>query len=169
MFSIFDNEIFTELCREETPSFAKSFKRLFLKGTVLLPISFISKSFEKEFLDDEESETDLSPLVITIARFKRNLSRSILVPNVLKPEEGSEITVSALFYFLDLQTRTGRRFFRTSGYKTILFLRNKNGMIRTVSVSWFGGGWCIIMSPARPTHLCRLLYRTPVELPAVSA
>lgn len=100
-------------------------------------IVYIGNNFEEWF------SADAKPKKVTFT-FKK-LEKSMSDSEILAELKSQEFTLDELAYIIQTSPDL-----LINGYTNIFYLRDKSGTLRTVSVHWGDGGWCV--SALEVTH-----------------
>lgn len=126
-------------------------------------ISFLGSNFEKWFLGKIEE-----PIQESILRYHKLIESSVDVPIIaeLGGETKAETTLAKIFALMEIQKNGEAGALFNNGYANIFYVRDVNGLLRTVLVRWDVDGWCVnAYSLGYPSRWCGG-YRVFSSLPA---
>ena len=128
------------------PATTKTFiaKEKFVRDTstsAKVKISGLGGNFTTWFLEDEgRVEAPITKTSIHSHRLKR-ASVDTLIIEEIGGETKAETTLTAIYSMMKKQPRGKKGFLLTDGWANIFYVRDKNGVLRAVSVDWNGDGW----------------------------
>ncbi len=123
------------------------------KRNAPVKISFLWNNFSEWFLTGN-SKTE-APIVEQTLRYYtlRKASHDGSIIDALGGAERSDTTLSRMFSLMEAQGKGEDGVLLTNGYANIFYVKDRKGVLRTVHVHWFGGGWRVdadsVMIPVR--------------------
>jgi hypothetical protein len=104
-------------------------------------ISVVWDNFTSWFLSGDSKTED--PISEQTLRYHKLRESSVNGPIIaeLGGAEKSETTLSEMFSLMEKQGKGEDGVLLNSGYANIFYIRDQNGVLRAVCVSWDGGGW----------------------------
>jgi len=100
-------------------------------------IVWFGDNFKEWFLKKVEEPIDEAEL-----RCMRLISPSVDGPIIAElGEDKAETTLAQIFSLLERQSNGQEGILLTNNYANIFYVRDVKGILRAVSVRWFGGGW----------------------------
>lgn len=106
-------------------------------------ISYLGDNFTAWFLNNDGKIED--PITEQTLRYHKLRQSSVDGPIIteLGGEEKSETTLSEMFSLMEKQKHGEDGVLLNNGYANIFYIKDQNGVLRAVLVSWDGGGWFV--------------------------
>lgn len=101
-------------------------------------ISYIGENFRAWFL--EKVEESFGGSTLCSARLRKGSVDGPIIAE-LGGEQKAETTLAEMFALMERQRNGQGGSLLTNGYANIFYVRDKNCVLRAVSVDWGGGGW----------------------------
>ncbi len=125
-------------------------KEKFVRGTghkAKVKISYLGNDFTEWFLSgDGKTEGSITETTLCYAKL-RKASVDTPIINELGGEEKSETTLTEMFSLMEKQKDGESGALLNNGWANIFYIRDQNGVLRTVGVFWRGAGWFVRAFP----------------------
>lgn len=109
--------------------------------TALVKISFVGENFRNWFLQDNcKAEALISVSTLRYAKLRQRSVDGLIIEEI-GGESKAETTLTELFALM-LKQRNGEvGVLLTNGWANLIYIKDQNGVLRTVCVHWGGDGW----------------------------
>jgi hypothetical protein len=111
------------------------------KRNAPVKITHLGNNFKTWFLSGKgKTEGPISEQTIRYHKLRQSSVDGPIIVE-LGGEEKSETTLSEMFALMEKQGKGEDGVLLNNGYANIFYIRDQNGVLRTVDVSWRGDGW----------------------------
>ena len=114
-------------------------------------IQYLLDDFQKWFLNKVEVEENIPETVLSSHKFLNHLLDSEII-SALGGEKCVETKLAHVYNLMSRQPNGETGLLLTNDLVSIFYVRDKNGILRTVSVRWSGHGWCLFANPVDYPH-----------------
>jgi len=114
-----------------------------INPNTLVKISYLGDNFTNWFLSgDGKTEDPISEQTLRYHKLRKSSVDGPIITE-LGGEEKSETTLTEMFSLMEKQKNVEDDVLLNNGYANIFYIRDQNGVLRTVDVRWYDDGWYV--------------------------